>query len=213
MTRSNRRATPADKPTQTPTVADRVLQVLTDRPAPPTAAQLAGHLAVSQSAVNKALAALEQSGQAYRSARNPMNSKRVAATWSLSPPPAAPTGPETPSAVTARTAGARPSTGTAVTGRLGQGHLRAMVLKHLRAQPADAALTPSQIARALGRSAGAVANACDKLTATGETHRSAPHRAPSPPPARGPTAGNNEDGETMTGQFNQSETTAHPKGP
>src|SRR5262245_49861880 len=47
----------------------------------------------------------------------------------------------------------------------------------------------------------------------GKPTRSAPHRAPSPPPARGPTAGNNEDGETMTGQFNQSETTAHPKGP
>jgi hypothetical protein len=45
------------------------------------------------------------------------------------------------------------------------------VLEQLRAQPAGAALTPSQIARALGRSAGAVANACDKLTATGDAHQ------------------------------------------
>src|SRR5262245_37428131 len=131
MTRSARRATPADKPTQTPTVADRVLQALTDLPAPPTAAQLARHLAVSQSAVTKALAALEQSGQTCRSARNPMDGKRVAATWSLAPPPDTPTDRDSRAEVATSTAGGRP----AATERLGQGRLRALVLEDLGGQP------------------------------------------------------------------------------
>jgi DNA-binding MarR family transcriptional regulator len=161
---------PTDKPTQTATVADRVLRALTDLPTPPTAAQLAAHLAVSQSGVTKALAALERSGQAYRSTSGP-DHKRVAATWSLTAPPATPAGPESAPALITGRPGTGPAGSTAATGRLGQGRLRALVLEQLRAQPAGTALTPSQIARALGRSAGAVANACDKLTATGDAHQ------------------------------------------
>ena len=50
--------------------------------------------------------------------------------------------------------------------RLGKGALRAMVEAHLRENP-DRAWTPSAISKVLGRSAGAINNACLKLTETG----------------------------------------------
>ena len=50
--------------------------------------------------------------------------------------------------------------------RLPGGRLREMVLDHLRSHPAED-LTPFVIGRELGRSSGAVANACERLTADG----------------------------------------------
>lgn len=52
-------------------------------------------------------------------------------------------------------------------GRLAPGALREMVVNYLRDRP-DQALSPSAIGRALGRSAGAVANACLKLMEEGQ---------------------------------------------
>ncbi len=49
--------------------------------------------------------------------------------------------------------------------RLGKGELRAQVADHLRDHP-DRAWTPSAIAKILGRSAGAINNACEKLLET-----------------------------------------------
>ena len=61
---------------------------------------------------------------------------------------------------------AKPQAPEASVARLGKGDLRSMVLDHLRAHPGEA-LTPSAVAKALGRSAGAVANALVKLTVEG----------------------------------------------
>ncbi|GAA4898238.1 MarR family transcriptional regulator [Streptomonospora salina] len=57
------------------------------------------------------------------------------------------------------------------------GQLRALVAQHLIDYP-DSEFTPGEIAKVLSRSAGAVANALEKLTATGEAHRTcdAPRR-------------------------------------
>lgn len=51
-------------------------------------------------------------------------------------------------------------------GRLGKGQLRALVLAHLQAHPHEET-SPTAVAKALGRSAGAVGNALDKLAADG----------------------------------------------
>lgn len=53
------------------------------------------------------------------------------------------------------------------TPRLGRGQLRDQIREHLSAHP-DTELTPFEIGKALGRSAGAVGNALAKLTDTGE---------------------------------------------
>ena len=50
--------------------------------------------------------------------------------------------------------------------RLGKGQLREQVADHLRAHP-DREWTPSAIAKELGKSAGAIANACEKLVELG----------------------------------------------
>lgn len=50
------------------------------------------------------------------------------------------------------------------------GELTALVLGHLKAHPTED-FTPSNIAKTLGRSAGAVRNACDKLTTIGDAHQ------------------------------------------
>ncbi|MDI2130581.1 hypothetical protein [Yinghuangia seranimata] len=63
------------------------------------------------------------------------------------------------------TTGRASASGGGTAARLGAGALRQLVLTHLTTHPGQA-FTPGEIGRALGgRSAGAVANACDKLTA------------------------------------------------
>ena len=54
--------------------------------------------------------------------------------------------------------------GPSVGGRLRRGELRALVAEHLR-QHAEVEHTPTGVAKALGRSAGAVSNALDRLVA------------------------------------------------
>jgi len=63
--------------------------------------------------------------------------------------------------------GAKPAPGGgAAASRLGKGALRAMVQAHLRENPGRA-WTPTAISKVLGRSAGAINNACVKLTEDG----------------------------------------------
>ena len=99
---------------------------------------------------------------------------------------------------------------TTPTGRLGQGELRRLIAAHLAASPG--AHTPGEIARALGKSAGAVGNALTTLAAPGRGRPRARHahplprhpghrrrcrrpaprtraRAPRPPPPARPAAG------------------------
>ncbi len=63
-----------------------------------------------------------------------------------------------------------PAPRTTPTGRLGQGELRRQVTAYLAARPGDAC-TPGEIARALGKSAGAVGNALATLADRHEADR------------------------------------------
>jgi nitric oxide reductase NorQ protein len=65
---------------------------------------------------------------------------------------------------------APPAPRTTPTGRLGNGELRRLVAGHLAARPAGAC-TPGEVARALGRSAGATGNALAVLAGRGEATR------------------------------------------
>ncbi|MFC4912965.1 AAA family ATPase [Actinomadura gamaensis] len=75
-----------------------------------------------------------------------------------------PTMPTTP------TAPGTPGTGTGSVPRLGQGELRRRVAAHLVARPGEA-FTPGEIARTLGRSSGAVANALSTLLRNGQAEQ------------------------------------------
>ena len=93
-----------------------------------------------------------------------------------------------------------PAPRTTPTGRLGQGELRRLTAAHLAASAGPQ--TPGEIARALGKSAGAVGNALTVLASRGEAARepgtpiryratpatagvaAAPRPAPAPRPAR-----------------------------
>ncbi len=79
-------------------------------------------------------------------------------------------------------AGPWPSAAAGRTGRrLGRGRLRQMVLDHLHAHPGQE-FSPFAIAKALDRSAGAVANALEKLVHDGQAQRTskAPKRYAAP---------------------------------
>lgn len=134
----------------------------------PTAAELAVHLGLGRSTVDKALAALKTRGLAARIPAGAAHGSRPAARWAATPALAAPRtrrnrqpstgGPK--AQAQAGPGGDRP--------RLAPGQLREQVMAYLHAQPAGSRHTPGQIAKALGRSAGAIANACGTLTATGQ---------------------------------------------
>ena len=81
-------------------------------------------------------------------------------------PNAAADGPGKPDAVEElESASAREAAEAETPARLGKGELRARVEAHLR-EHSDQTWTPSAIAKVLNRSAGAIANACEKLLET-----------------------------------------------
>jgi nitric oxide reductase NorQ protein len=89
------------------------------------------------------------------------------ATGPADPPPADPApadpGPAEPSP--------EPSAGVTASGRLRAGELRRRVAEFLAAHPVEDPLTPGEIARRLGRSSGAVANALGVLASRGEAEQ------------------------------------------
>jgi DNA-binding MarR family transcriptional regulator len=142
-----------------------VLAALADRPGA-TAAELAAVAHLGRSTVTKALAQLEVQGKLRRSAGGRDGARRLPDRWDLTAvsertePLADPSATPPPEA-------AVPEAAAASSGRLAKGHLRAMVLEHLRARPGQA-LSPTAIAKELGRSSGAIANALGRLTEAGE---------------------------------------------
>lgn len=109
-----------------------------------TAADLATITGLGRSTVTKQLATLERTGQATRSAGNRHGGRRLPDRWSTAHPPGDPSG------------------------RLRPGQLNQLVLTHITDHPDAARHTPITVAKALGRSSGAVANCLARLTATGQ---------------------------------------------
>ncbi|MFJ1837926.1 helix-turn-helix domain-containing protein [Streptomyces sp. NPDC088175] len=167
---------------------------LADRPGS-KAAEIALAAGIGGSTAGKALTALESHGLAYREHGEKVGGRRTADRWYYRPIEADPQGAATdeagaetapeaaapapqaaseapaapeadtaaPEADTAAPEADEPSTST----RLARGGLRQMVYEHLDAHPGDEVTAP-RLAKALGRSAGAVANALVKLTEQGQ---------------------------------------------
>ena len=102
-----------------------------------TANELAQATGLGRSTVTRTLAELEQTGQATRNPGGRDNGRRLPDRWAAASAHA----------------------------RLGKGELRTLVLAYLYEHPG--AHSPAAIAKTLGRSAGAVSNALDKLAASG----------------------------------------------
>lgn len=109
-----------------------------------TTRDLAGHAGIGQSTATKTLARWETEGHVARSGGGMIGGRRVPSTWTIEYQP-----PDN-----------RGHT------RLHRGELRTMVSAFLHSSDERGhAHTPGEIARALGRSAGAVSNALDRLQA------------------------------------------------
>ena len=111
-----------------------------------TAAELATASGLGRSTVAKALAALVADGRVRRQEGEPSGGRRQPDRFAL----------------------VKPSTRNKIDSqRLGKGELRALVLDHLQSRPGQA-VTPTAVAKDLGRSAGAVGNALERLVASGQ---------------------------------------------
>jgi hypothetical protein len=140
--------------------AQALLGALADRSGA-TAMELAEAAGIGRSTTSKLLAALAADGQVLRQPGGHKDGRRAPDRWTLPDP--APT--QTPAASVTATppAADRPATGS---GRLRPGALRELVLACLAERPGQA-LSPTAIAKTLGRSAGAVANALRVLAGQG----------------------------------------------
>jgi DNA-binding MarR family transcriptional regulator len=143
--------------TTSTTTTDAVLAALEQQP-DATTAELAAAAELGRSTVGKALATLERDGRVRRTpGGHDPNGRRLPDRWTTPPPPPAPPAVETE----ADGGDEQPDTS-----RLRKGQLRALVLQHLQ-QHADVEHSPTAVAKTLGRSAGAVSNALDRLAADG----------------------------------------------
>lgn len=134
-------------------VADAILAAIAGRPSA-TTVEVTDAVGLGRSTVTKALALLDAEGLVARQPGGRDGPRRLPDRWT---------------AATAADAPADDAQGQ----RLGKGQLAGMVLDYLRANPGEH--TPTSVAKALGgKSAGAVANALDKFTGTGEVVESCP---------------------------------------
>lgn len=135
-----------------PTTTDAVYEALVKNPHS-TPAALAEATGLVRATVSRALVVLEEEARAARRP-SPKSGRRGRQPdrWSVMENPSGPPlpGPAAPSVL-----------------RLGKGELRSLVLGHVRARPGQE-MTPGVIAKALGRSPGAVANALVRLATDDE---------------------------------------------
>ena len=136
-----------------------------------TAAEVAGALGIGRSTAAKRLARLETAGVLQRSPGGRSAGAKVADRWfpapvgAGAPPEQAPDEDRAPAGDAAATdapgadAAAAESSAPEAPGRLAPGALGALVREYLAARP-NQSFGPSGIAKALGRSAGAVSNLC-----------------------------------------------------
>lgn len=117
-----------------------------------TGAEIATAAGLGRSTVGKALTALERAGMVRRHPGGRDGRRRIADRWSIGhseePSPSAPSAQ-----------------------RLRPGQLDALVLEHINAQGTDAAVGATAVAKALGRSAGAVGNCLTRLAAAGRVRQ------------------------------------------
>jgi DNA-binding MarR family transcriptional regulator len=157
----------AATPIPTTPAAQALLGALADRPAA-TATELAAAAGIGRSTATKLLATLAAQGRVLRQPGGHKDGRRAADRWTLpTPATAQELGASTPAAP-ASPAGPTPSADQSSTGsgRLRPGVLRELVLACL-AERQGQALSPTAIAKRLGRSAGAVANALQALAGQG----------------------------------------------
>jgi DNA-binding MarR family transcriptional regulator len=154
-----------------PSSAEALLGALAGQPGA-TAADLAEVAGIGRSTAGKLLASLQAEGRVVRQPGGYQHGRRAADRWTLPTPHAT----ATPATATqdSRAAAATPTAEASDTdaqprpesGRLGAGELRQLVLSCLADRPGQA-LSPTAIAKTLGRSAGAVANALRTLASQG----------------------------------------------
>ncbi|MDA8061059.1 MAG: hypothetical protein M0T80_01280 [Actinomycetota bacterium] len=165
-----------------PTLSDEALVAALCAHPEATAAEIAGRLGAGQSTVAKRLALLEAAGAAHRRAGGRVDGVRAPDRWRAlrtaepqTTPPAEVTASSEAVAEPSAPEGAsdRPG-GEAPAGRLGRGALGALVRDYLAARPTDA-LGPATLAKALGRSQGAVSNALSAMAERGEVVLVADH--------------------------------------
>jgi DNA-binding MarR family transcriptional regulator len=158
---------------------EAILTLLADRP-DLSPAEVAIAVGIGHSTAAKRLAALEQAGKVRRRAGGRKGSRRLPDHWSTVPVKTVP----------AKTTPESRSGNLPDTERLGRGQLAQLVLAELAANP-DEPVGPARIAKALGRSSGAVANALERLVGTGEAAlvATSPRRYQMADPARTGAAG------------------------
>ncbi|MEV1042944.1 helix-turn-helix domain-containing protein [Streptomyces sp. NPDC050204] len=156
-----------------------------------TASEIAAHAGIGGSTTGKALTALESHNLAHRERGEKNSGRKTADRWYHRPVEAEPEeiaadeteapasaedapveAPEAPAEAVTPTEEAEPApkapTKKAAPGtRLARGGLRQMVYEYLEAHPGDEVTAP-RLAKTLGRSAGAVANALVKLKDQGQ---------------------------------------------
>jgi predicted transcriptional regulator len=156
-------------PAAAPSSAEALLGALADRPGA-TAADLAEAAGIGRSTAGKLLASLQAEGRVVRQPGGHQGGRRAADRWTLPSPPANPTQDTDASSAAAASPTAKATNTESQprpdSGRLGAGELRQLVLGCLADRPGQA-LSPPAIAKTLGRSAGAVANALRTLAGQG----------------------------------------------
>jgi biotin operon repressor len=123
-----------------------------------SAAELAEAAGIGGSTASKCLASLERDGMAVRRPGGHEGGRRVADRWALTASTVS-TEPGADDVVPAADEDAGAS-------RLHKGELSTLVLDYLKAH-VEEAIGPSALGKALGRSSGAVANACQRLESSG----------------------------------------------
>jgi biotin operon repressor len=117
-----------------------------------TGAEIAGATGLGRSTVGKTLAALEQVGMARRSPGGRKAGRRLPDRWSVG-------------------SRSEPDSAQPSTQRLRPGQLDGLVLEFIDAQGNDATVAATAVAKALGRSAGAVGNCLTRLAAAGRVRQ------------------------------------------
>jgi DNA-binding IclR family transcriptional regulator len=117
-----------------------------------TAGELAESAGIGRSTVGKVLVRLERAGRARRTAGGRDGGRRLPDRWKLTAP---------------KSSSRRRSNGS----RLRPGELDGLVLGYLAKHGGSDALSPTAVAKGLGRSAGAVANCLVRLAAAGRVRQ------------------------------------------